>query len=243
MWYDARTAFAFLTILPLGGEIAGRKPGWSFTWYPLVGLCIGGVLVLVAHISPFRPGVTAFLVVCAWAILTGGLHLDGFGDSCDGLLAIVTPERRLDIMKDPRTGTWAVAGLILLLLGKWTAVATFPPILLLLPPVVGRWGMVVTTYAFPYARPSGLGAYARDGLGRCQVALATLATVVIVGGIGWATHPAILVAIPLALATIVGVGTWAARRLGGGITGDVYGAMCECLELLCVLGLSLWANG
>ena len=142
MWADVRAAFSFLTILPLG-YTEGRKPGWSFAAYPLVGLVVGGACALVAARSPFSTNVTAFLVVLAWVVITGGLHLDGFGDSCDGLLATVEPERRLEIMKDPRVGSWAVIGLILLLLGKWTLVADVPPSLLIPPPVVGRWGMVI----------------------------------------------------------------------------------------------------
>lgn len=240
MWSDIRAAFSFLTILPLG-YVEGRKPGWSFAAYPLIGLCIGAILALIAHFSPFTPDITAFLVVSGWAILTGGLHLDGFGDSCDGLLATAAPERRLEIMKDPRTGTWAVAGLILLLLGKWTTVATVSPIMLIVPPVIGRWGMVVAAYAFPYGRVSGVGGYFRDGLGRVQLALTTLSTLLIVGLVGVATNPSLFILIPLALAVIWSVGNWAARRLGGGITGDIYGGLCELLELMCLLGLNLIA--
>ncbi|NJO83138.1 MAG: adenosylcobinamide-GDP ribazoletransferase [Blastochloris sp.] len=242
MWGDIRAAFSFLTILPLG-HVEGRKPSWSFAWYPLVGLGIGSILMVIARFSPFGSDITAFLVVLGWAILTGGLHLDGFGDSCDGLLATVSPERRLEIMKDPRTGTWAVAGLMLLLLGKWTMVATIAPIMFIVPPVIGRWGMVVAAYAFPYGRASGVGGYFRDGLGRVQIALATLSMVMIVALIGLATHPAVLALIPLAAIVIFGFGRWSAQRLGGGITGDIYGALCELLELLCLLGLSLWVSG
>ena len=44
------------------------------------------------------------------SLISGGLHLDGFGDSCDGLLAAVKPEERRRIMRDPRAGMWAIAG-------------------------------------------------------------------------------------------------------------------------------------
>lgn len=242
MWADVRAAFSFLTILPLG-YVEGRKPGWSFGWYPLVGLAIGALLTLIASISPFAPNVTAALVLLAWIISTGGLHLDGFGDSCDGVLATVSIEKRLEIMKDPRTGTWAVVGLIMLLLIKWTTLSTVPPVLLIVPPVVGRWGMVIAAYAFPYARPSGLGAYFREGLGRTQVVLATVLMLLIVGAVASTQSPAVLFAIPLAFLITWGIGTWVARRLGGGLTGDIYGAICEFIEVCCLLGLSLWVAG
>jgi adenosylcobinamide-GDP ribazoletransferase len=237
MWADLRAAFSFLTILPLG-YAEGREPGWSLTGYPVVGAVIGALLIAVAVISPFSREATAFLVLLTWVVVTGGLHLDGFGDSCDGLLATVEPARRLEIMKDPRTGSWAVIGLILLLLGKWTFIASLPAPLLLLPPIVGRWVMVIAVYVFPYARSSGLGSYFRDGLGRKQVLAASLIAFGLAAFTGQLVP--VVIAFQVAIFSVSLVGQWALRRLGGGITGDVYGGLCELTELLCLIGLSLW---
>lgn len=231
MWDDMRAAFSFLTILPLG-YAEGRKAGWSFAYFPLVGLCIGLILSALMLHSPFSGQVTSFLILLAWVMFTGGLHLDGFGDSCDALLATVTPERRLEIMKDPRTGSWAVIGLILLLLGKWIFIQGVSPLLLILPPVMGRLAMVLAAYGFPYARKSGLGAFFRDGLGRRQVFIASSIALIILLELGQVN----LLGITLGLTYLFC--TWAARRLGGGITGDVYGAICELTELLCLLVLA-----
>jgi len=228
MWDDIRSAFSFLTILPLGFP-EGRKTGWSMAWYPLVGLFIGGALMGVAIVSPFASGLTALLVLFTWVFITGGLHLDGFGDSCDGLLATVPAERRLDIMKDPRTGSWAVIGLILLLLAKWQAIQHVPLELLILPPVLGRWAMVLAVYSFPYARKEGIGSFFRDGLTIQQVVIATLITFVIASHFDFATLMISVFCFTWLL------GKWSASRLGGGITGDVYGAICELTELLCLL--------
>lgn len=228
MWNDIRTAFSFLTIIPLG-YATNRKAGWAFTWYPLVGLVIGAILMGVAEVSPFHSGLTAVVVLFAWVFITGGLHLDGFGDSCDGLLATVTPERRLAIMKDPRTGTWAVIGLVLLLLIKWLAIQQMPLELLILPPVLGRWAMVIAVYSFPYARPSGAGAFFRDGIGSQQVYAATLIAFLIATKVGF---PLLMISV---FCFVWLFGRWAGSRLGGGITGDVYGAICELTELLCLL--------
>lgn len=240
MWADIRSAFSFLTIIPLSfGD--GRRPGWSFAWFTLVGAAVGGVLALFAEFAPLTTSVSAFVVLLAWVVLTGGLHLDGFGDSCDGLIATVAPERRLEIMKDPRTGSWAVLGLILLLLGKWTTIPTIAPALLILPPVMGRWTMVMAAYTFPYARQTGTGGYFRDGLGRTQVITATVIALAVMALAARAVAP-LLVALAAGLLTLSIVGRWAASRLNGGITGDVYGALCELTELICLLGLSIWAN-
>jgi len=233
MLADIRAAFTFLTILPLGSLAAMRKPGATFAWFPLVGLCIGVALLTVAHLSPFDRDLTAFFILLIWAIVTGGLHLDGFGDCCDGLLASVRPAERLRIMRDPRAGVWAAAGLSLLLLGKWLALRTVAVEWLPLAPVFGRWAMVWAAYRFPAIRSEGLGARFRDGLTKGQVLIASASVVLLL------TSPEIAALWLLIFAFTTVFGRWAARRLGGGINGDVYGAICELSELLCLLYLGL----
>ncbi len=238
---DLRRAFAFLTVLPVG-DPEGGQPGRAFAYFPLVGLVIGAVAGLVGSFRFLPPDVIAFLALLAWVVMTGGLHLDGFGDACDGLLAAVEPARRLEIMKDPRAGSWAVVGLTLLLLGKWIALRGVVPLLLILPPVVGRWAMALAAYAFPYARASGIGGYFRQGLGRVQITAATVAALAIVGAVSAVGRVAAWVAVSVAAAgplVVIIVGRWAARRLGGGLTGDVYGALCELTELVCLIVLSI----
>jgi adenosylcobinamide-GDP ribazoletransferase len=232
---DVRNAFAFLSILPFRPE-EGRKPGYAFAYFPLVGFVLGIVLaasaVLLAHQEPVR----AWAILFIWVIFTGGLHLDGFADSCDGLLATTSPERRLEIMKDPRAGSWAVAGVCLLLLGKLSALGGLnQPLWLILPPVAGRLAMVFMVRAFPPARPTGLGAYFRNGLGRPQTVSASLLGAAICLALGL---PGLL-CLSIGLVMPFAFGRWAAGRLGGGLTGDTYGAICELTELLCLFSLSL----
>ncbi len=231
---DAASAFAFLTVLP-SRWFTSEKPGRIFAWFPLVGLAIGVLLAGLASMTFLPPDVRRFITLAVWVGLTGGLHLDGFADSCDGLLATTTPERRLEIMKDPRAGSWAVAGVALLLVGKWAALGSIAPAWLIAAPVVGRWTMALAVYAFPNARPGGMGAHMRVGLGRPQIIAATLAAVIVVMALGW---PA-LIALGAALGALVLMGRWAAGRLGGGLTGDVYGALCELAELVCLLTLAM----
>jgi adenosylcobinamide-GDP ribazoletransferase len=238
MLADVRAAFAFLTILPLRYP-EGRAPGAAFAYFPLVGLLIGGALWLVALLPWPTTAVAAFAVLLLWVILTGGLHLDGFGDACDGLLATVSPERRLEIMKDPRTGSWAAVGLVLLLLGKWVLLQTAPHVSLVAPPVVGRWAMVLAAYSFPHARSAGLGVYFHQGLGRRQLILASLITGVVMVLMGWWFDARILTLLSVPLVTVFLLGRWAANRLGGGLTGDVYGAIGEVTELACLAALIL----
>lgn len=231
MLADIRAAFSFLTILPLGSP-SGRQRGPAFAWYPLVGLCVGALLTAIAAFSPLDRELSAFLILLVWALITGGLHLDGFGDSCDGLLAAVAPEERRRIMRDPRAGMWAVAGTSLLLLGKWLAIQAAPAELLILAPVLGRWAIVLAAYAFPAVSVTGLAASFRDGLARRHVVTAALWVVILL------THTELL-ALALGSSVVALVfGWWAARRLGGGLSGDVFGAVCELTELLSLLALA-----
>jgi adenosylcobinamide-GDP ribazoletransferase len=229
---DLRVAFAFLTILP-AGHTGERPPGYAFAWFPLVGLVIGFLLYGAALVAPAP--LAGYVVLLLWAIITGALHLDGFGDACDGLLATTTPQRRLEIMKDPRTGAWAVVGLILLLLGKFVAVGQVAPLLLVVAPTAGRWSMVVAASSFPYARTAGLGGYFREGLGRRQVIVASVTELLVTGAVAYFDPRALLALIVAPLLVFAG-GRWAASRLGGGLTGDVYGGLCELTELIFLLG-------
>ena len=236
---DLRIALAFLTILPVG-YVESESPGRSFAFFPLIGLLIGFILASAAYALRLwlSAELAALGVVVLWVVLTGGLHLDGFADACDGLLATVEPVRRLEIMKDPRTGSWAVVGLILLLLSKWLTVREAAPVALILPPVIGRWIMVLAAFGFPYARSEGLGAFFRRGLRRRQVVLATSTVVILV--IIWSLlfDWRELVSVVMALVLMIVIGRWASIRLGGGLTGDVYGALCELSEVIVLLLMS-----
>ncbi|MCY4071799.1 MAG: adenosylcobinamide-GDP ribazoletransferase [Chloroflexi bacterium] len=229
---EIRGAYSFLTILPVGSRTS-RDAGKSFAWFPLVGLFIGACLLAVAAISPFDRELTAALILICWVVLSGGLHLDGFADSCDGLLGHGEAQKRLAIMRDPGLGTWGAAGLVLLLLTKWLAIGAIDPALLILPPLFGRWAMVLAAYHFPYAREKGIGAVFREGLGPRQLLISS----VIVGIVVF--HYSAFFLWLLALLVALAVGRWASTRLGGGLTGDVYGAICELSELACLLGMGV----
>lgn len=233
-------AFQFLTTLPL---LVHRSPtahelGQAVGWYPLVGLTLGGGLyglrLAAGHFLP--PEVAAAIVLAAWIGLSGALHFDGLLDTCDGVFGGRTPRRRLAIMRDSRVGAFGLAGGIMLLLTKYAALSTLPArsTALFLAPSLGRWGMVLAMFAFPYGRAQGLGRDIKDNVRRQYVIVAS--GVALVAGL--LAGPRGLAALGVAVATVLLLATYLTRRLPG-LTGDTYGALCEVVEMVVLVIFTL----
>ena len=234
-WEALGGAFAFLTVLP--ARELREQPGRIFAYFPAVGLVIGFLLAALAANEALPPSIRALTVLVGWIVITGGLHLDGLGDFCDGVLSPNTPERRLEIMKDPRSGMFGVVGLIVALLAKWVLIQDVAPFLLIVPPVLGRLAMTLAAYAFPYGRENGIGGYFRHGLTQRDVLIATLQAVLFILPAMLLFGSGVLLALVLTSILVLVIGHWAAARLGGGLTGDVYGALCELTEIVCLFCL------
>lgn len=234
-----RSALAFLTTLPIpADDLDSADFAGAGRWFALVGVVIGATLVALAWLTTrlWPRELAAALAVAAWVALTGGLHLDGALDSFDALAAAVPPARRLEILKDVHAGTFAVVGAVLLLLLKWVAVAALiesRPVGLLLPPVAGRAAMAWAQRHWPYARPQGLGTLLPAVPGALWLNGITLALVALALG----PHGLLAAAVALSLAHLLA--SWIAGRLGGGLTGDSYGTVCELTELSTLLALTV----
>jgi adenosylcobinamide-GDP ribazoletransferase len=235
-------ALQFLTVLPplVRRPFTPAELGRSVGWFPLVGILLGAILAGLDWLLAwaFPPGVTAALVLAAWVLATGALHLDGFLDSCDGLFGGHTPEARLRIMRDERAGAFAVIGGILLLLLKYAALSGNPDRLaaLVLAPVVGRWAIAMAVVAFPYGRVEGLGRAMKDNAGGLQLVFASVVAGAAVGAVaglvpgGWRAA----LALPLGGVMVWAGGRFVMRRLPG-LTGDIYGALCTLVEVAVLL--------
>lgn len=244
-------ALQFLTVLPLPGDHQPGETDWgqATAWYPAVGLLLGALLAgLDWGLRWLLPGgVAAALVLVAWVALSGALHLDGFVDCCDALLVPVSRERRLEILRDVHAGTFGIVGAVLLLLTKYAALVALPaairPAALFLIPTLGRWGMTIALLLYPYARSGpGLGQRARAGAGRLQLAIASGTALLVTGlsgwlGLGWAAAGLM----GLTLFLVLAIAGWVRVKLGG-LTGDVYGAICEVGETAALLALAALAG-
>jgi len=233
-------SFQFLTIIPIrtSGEVTAADLSGSMVYFPLVGLFQGIVLLVLGRLLTGL-GMPDFLasgvLLFALTLTNGGLHLDGFADTVDGLAGGRTPADRLRIMKDSATGAVGMVFLILIILLKYLALLGVLNVaggaFVLLFPVAARWAMVPLANLAPYARKEGgLGeAFAgpRPGILAASTAIAFIISSVVAGLASIA--PLLL----LAFAAFV-LSVFFRRRLGG-ITGDVLGFQTEVSEALYLL--------
>lgn len=231
---DFALAWRLLTVIPLPffPQDLKRPAGLAAVYYPLVGLILGAVLAGAGQLLffLFPTGLAAALLLTMWAGLTGLLHLDGLMDSCDGLLPPRDPARRLEIMKDSRVGAFGVIGVLLLLLLKFNALAALAagerlPGLLVVP-TLARWAMTWAMARYPLARREGTSVFFRAGLGWRQVVMAfIIAAAVAIVLMNWLGL--LLLAVSWLMAILIA--RLAMARIAG-LTGDVYGAICEVTE-------------
>jgi adenosylcobinamide-GDP ribazoletransferase len=232
-------ALQFLSSLPirLPGMPQPQELGRSLLFYPLVGVLFGVLLLGLNALLDGAPLMLhAALLLTAWVLLSGGLHLDGLADSADAWLGgFGDRERTLSIMKDPRSGPIAVVTLVLVLLLKFSAlmamIENHQSLGLLLAPLIGRTAMLGLFLGTPYVRAGGLGQALADHLPRKagqQVLLVSALFCVLIAGISG------LLALLVASVGFFWLRHLMLRRLGG-TTGDTAGAMLELLEVVVLL--------
>ncbi len=233
-------AVRLLTVLPMGKrQLHERDMARSPALFPLVGIAIGGASAVTYWLVGLGLPqlVAAASAIAVGVALTGALHLDGLADTADGLFGGKTPEKRLAIMKDPRNGAYGMVAIGIALMLKLALVGSFGSNgvgwqYVLAAPVAGRFAVVFVMKVFPYVRENGVGTPFVKGSWLVVVIAAVLACscVLIAAGV-WA-----LLAVAAALVCGLGVGRFAAAHLGGGVTGDVYGAVIEVSEIAALFG-------
>lgn len=235
-------AIAFYTCLPVPNWMHPAFPQ-AARMAPVVGLLIGALLGL-ADASLHYLGMPALtrsgLVVGLWIWVTGGLHLDGAMDTADGL-AVLDPQRRLEVMADSRAGAFGVMAAIALLLLKTAALTDLAEsalprmLLLMLAAGWGRWSQQVAIARYPYLKPTGKGAFHKAALPSLAYTVPSLLLL-----LSLSFYPALANPNLWRWSLILGLGAgaialllsaWFHHRLGGH-TGDTYGAVVEWTEAL-----------
>ncbi len=240
----ARTALAFLTRVPVddGRGLDAQALSRAAAWFPVVGLLVGGLLGgtrLLADLA-LPAGPATVLALAAAVLVTGALHEDGLADAADGLGAHVARERKLEILRDSRVGTYGALALGLWLLLAWSLLSGLDGEdclrAALVGHVLGRWSTLAQSRAFAPARASGAGTLLRATPGGLLAgSVVAVAVALLAGGPG---PGAVAVGVAGAVTALAG---GAMARVLGGVTGDTYGAVNKLVEVAAYAALvAMW---
>jgi len=240
------TAFMFLTRLPVG-RWASADPkvlSASVVWFPLVGMVVGLLLTAmawgIALLIPLE--LVAIMMLLGGVMLTGAFHEDGLADVADSAGAFER-EKKLDIMRDSRIGTYGGLALIILCLLKWQSCllilqhsASWLSVAasLVVAHAAARWSSLWLLHRQPYARAEAPNKVIAATMTPQRLLYGTCVLfVALVGGFA-VYHLELIVVLLIAFAVVELFGQYCLRAFGG-VTGDCLGAgnqLVECTVLI-----------
>lgn len=252
---DTIRSLGFLSRLPLphswltdADEGLGDSLKTGMRAFPMAGAVLGllaGFSLLVSDYLNLPAIVSSLIAVGMLAAMTGALHEDGLGDTADGFFGASTPDRRLEIMKDSRIGTFAALTLII-----WTGIkvsllaaiidragACYAVLALIGAEAASRAAILALWHGLPSARPGGLA----DNLGApkwetlvcaCAIGLAIMVVTIIPAG----GFTALINALIFSIVLLFGFAKLCLAKIGGQ-TGDTLGAAQQICSLAVLLGL------
>jgi adenosylcobinamide-GDP ribazoletransferase len=241
-------ALRFMTVIPVASSDTATAPDWlsrCVKYFPLVGIGIGvasaAALLIAGKI--WGPGIAALLAVATSIVLTGGLHEDGLADTSDSFGGGRTLEKRLAIMKDSRIGAYGALALgfgvalrVVALAGMplWAGVAALiaahaaarvtPALVMRRLSYAGDTAAMKVSYADAPVNTSEL-----------QFALAVAACALV--PLAFVSFTSIISGLLLGAALAAALAAWS-RKLIGGYTGDVLGAVEQLFEIGFLLGVA-----
>lgn len=222
----------------------------SIIYFPLVGLVLGGIYLAITYLSLqiFDIYIVSIIFLMSEVLLTGGLHLDGLGDTFDGIYSYRNKEKILDIMKDSRLGTNALLAIVFLILLKvgfvYSIVSMDILYPLLLTPVYGRLAIVFSCYKNKTPRPGGMGNLFIGKVNNKRLFITIFSTILIV----ILAYVLIKISIYEVLFSIVFIPVlyiltrmftiYITNKIDG-ITGDILGCWCELSQLIYLIFIYL----
>lgn len=247
--YGLGLALQFLTAFPIRTAFPWTKETskWSVHWYPVVGLLLGGLTAVQAHFlsqqSFISPLMVSFYLFSFSVALTGGLHLDGWMDCSDAYFSYGSKEKRLEIMKDPRTGAFGVVSVLFLL--SWRFLLIYESLriapekswlLFLLIPFLARTSMGCLLISAPLAKEEGMAFAIKQNISKMSFVMYALYFL----GVGVGSWLAGMLFLFTGLTILGALFFLVSKRFAtiefGGITGDALGASSEGMETVLWLG-------
>jgi adenosylcobinamide-GDP ribazoletransferase len=231
-------AFSMYSRLPMPRvEWTEESRAWALCAFPLVGAAVGAalflwhLLCLWLHVGIILKGIGFTLIPIA---ITGGIHMDGFCDTCDALASHQSREKKLEILSDPHVGAFAVLGCLMYLLltvGLWCQLEMNSRNVVTAVCLVPIFSRILSAYAAitqPNARGTGLLADFTQGEAKPRRRLLALCGVVVflaLAGTG--------IGLSCCLGALLMYGWYLrlAKREFGGLTGDLAGWFLQLCEL------------
>ena len=156
-------AFSMFSAIPMPKiEWNRRNMKYSLCASWLIGAVIGLVCLAVNALCAVigLPALLRAALLCLIPVLiTGGIHLDGFADTSDALASHADTEKKLEILKDPRIGSFGVIKLILyfiLMFALWAVLPAYKPVPILIGFCLSRALSGLAVASFPLAKNTGL---------------------------------------------------------------------------------------
>ncbi len=177
----------------------------------------------------FDKAVVSMILLGGYIILTGGLHLDGLADTCDGIFSGRDRTRMLEIMKDSHVGSFGVLSMIFFVAFYMVMYGRIPYETLLVLPVVGKSAPLISAFFAEYVRKAGMGKLLVDHCGKVELFTAILVPSLISAFL----NPWYLIAVGAAILSVILL-TNHFKKVLGGITGDTMGMACEVSQMVFV---------
>ena len=236
-------ALQFLTVIPLKiKESSEQKMADSVVYFPLIGLAIGLLLIVVNTLLSYLnfPNLTLnVILVVTLIIVSGGMHLDGLSDTADAFLSGKPKEEMLNIMRDPHVGVMGVLSLASIIFLKIALLFSVNGSLrqeaLILMCVASRWSVVPQMFFFPYARKEGKASAFIQGMTLKTFIISTV-IVILCASLVWGIKG--LITLLAAVVFVYIIGKLASSKIGG-ITGDTLGATIELTEVITLLSVCI----
>lgn len=229
-----------LTRIPINRNLPCERENFKIgsAFFPIIGLligCIQAVVYLTANII-FSSEISIILSIISGVLVTGALHIDGLGDTCDGFFSLKDRERVIEIMKDSRIGTYACIAIILDIMTRYIGLSALSSDKILYTiisaPVIGRTMIVLISYKGKNAKPNGSGNLFIGNVDLKQLLPAILLCIAIFSFMN-GIRTTLIVVISTIIMIFLFRGFCYKKIMG--LTGDNLGAANEIAELVTII--------
>ncbi|MEG1311116.1 MAG: adenosylcobinamide-GDP ribazoletransferase [Romboutsia sp.] len=238
----------FMTRIPININVGFDEDFHeSIVYFPLVGFVLGIVLFLLGIVSNiiFNTFITSIIITLGLVLLTGGLHIDGLGDTFDAIYSYRDKEKMLEIMKDSRLGTNSLLAIVFMILLKISFIYSIINQgllwLIIFMPIVSRLGVILLTYKTVTPREKGMG---NLFIGKASIKMFltaiiyTILLIIILSKLIFLSTNILIIKILISIIAVIIFNDLFKRHIYkkiDGVTGDILGCSIELGEVIYLL--------